>query len=79
MNLAQIRDRHRLRIIEDKIADCCEERALISYFLSENVETTRKEHYELRRDELGVEITLLWIEFRKLLEVCEVGTSSNLF
>jgi len=59
--------------------DCCEERSEISSVLSEIVESNMRLRYELRMNELGLEITLLWFEYRKLAGVSDAGIDSNLF
>jgi hypothetical protein len=66
MNLAEIREKHRLQLLEEKLLDCIDERSQISRALSECSDNNRREHYELRAQELGLEIAVLWIEYRKL-------------
>jgi len=79
LDLAQIREKHRLKLIEEKMMDCCEARSEISSVLSEIVESNMRLRYELRMNELGLEITLLWFEYRKLVGVSDAGIDSNLF
>jgi hypothetical protein len=66
-------------LIEERIIECCEERSEISSVLSEDLEENRRELYELRIDELGLEIATLWIELRKITKNCDVAIGSDLF
>ena len=77
--LSQIREKRRLKIIEEKMTDRFEERSEISSVLSEIIEPHRRKLYELRMNELGLEIILLWIEYRKLVGVSEPNLDSNMF
>ncbi len=47
--------------------DRCEERAELSRALSERLEIKHKEHHELRVYELGLEVAMLWRDYRKLV------------
>jgi hypothetical protein len=68
MELAEIRERHRLRLFETKLNDCLEERHEISeaLFESEPSDSIQKLRYESRFIELGIEVAKLWTEYRKL-------------
>jgi hypothetical protein len=66
LNLAEIREKHRLKLFEEKILDRCEERTDLTKALSKRLEIKHKEHHELRMYELGLEIAMLWSDYRKL-------------
>ena len=67
MNLAEIREKHRLKLLEEKIMDRIEERNELTNALSRHLEIDHKEQHELRMYELGLDVTILWTEYRKLV------------
>lgn len=65
--MAEIRQRHRLRILEESIADRIEERHEISEALSDcGIDSKERLRYESHVLELGLEVVRLWYEYRKL-------------
>jgi len=67
MNLAEVREKHRIRILEEKMTECCEERHAISEAISDPATNEdQKLRYEYRTDELGLQMLELWCEYIKL-------------
>ena len=81
MNLAEIREKHRVRILEEKMIDCSEERHTISEALSDpGTDVDQKLKNEYRIDELGLQMLELWCEYVKLSKPTNyVVTDDSLF
>jgi hypothetical protein len=67
MNLAELREKQRLKLLEERIAGCCEERDKLSVALSGNSKNKYRGHHELRMYELCMEIVLLWRDHTRLV------------
>jgi len=67
LNLAELREKYRLKLLEEKILECCEERNDLSKMLSKHLDLKNKERHELRTYELGLEVAMLWQEYRKIV------------
>lgn len=67
-NLAEeLHQQRRLRVLEIRMTDCCEERHDISEALSNGaLKSDQKLRYECRVTEIGLEMAALWCEYRKL-------------
>ena len=76
---AELSEKRRLKLIEEKITDCFEERFEIINALSKPFESDTRMRYKHRMDELGYELAVLWCEYRKLARTSDVSLDSNLF
>jgi len=67
MNLTEIREKHHLRILEEKMEHRCEERHELSEAITDpKIDLDQKMRYEYRIDELGLQMMELWCEYLKL-------------
>jgi hypothetical protein len=67
LNVAELREKYRLKLLEVKILECCEERSDLSKVLSKHLDVKNKDRHELRMYELGLEVAMLWQEYRKIV------------
>jgi hypothetical protein len=66
MDLTKVRLEEHLTLMEERMTDCCEERAKISHELSQLELSGHRDRYANRIEELELEIRILWRKYRLL-------------